>query len=1201
MAIIAAFAVRWIVFMKSMLLFLLSFFLISPQSLASDTPLDEQQNSANSSVKELVVGRQYGVHNCLWRPATVGENNTTYQDIAFQFAQSIGAKVTYHYFSDRDELLFALYKGKIDMAMGYAKTQEGEPYFAYTPPIYNIRSVTWYHDSSMKNIPAQALNWGCARGSVYCEVLRSKELGNTATYHSTRLLMRALMSGEIDAIYTDVVSAEQYLSERTFGEWAGYIDYYTPLPNYPASILTSKNNLDLYQQLNNYLNDSRESLERNQRTLIDSIGGEMMLSALSLEYGHSEIRYSFEENMRPFSYRDENTGQQVGYIHDLMSMMSRKSGIRFEYVAPNGKDPVDMLRSGEIDLLPGYVTSDKDEFIYSTSFGKVNWTLVEATSKSGQGKTAVLDRSGRLVLPKTEQLFDKKPILFTDLDQLLKEMTQGEVDYAYIPSYVVDYYAYGNNSDIYRIVLAPNVKDLSIELGFTLAAKSSLLQSMVNDVLQLISANEIEMLHLKHHKVIAQYGYDKANIAVIALSIFSLFLLIVLAFQLKANRLAKSLHKADEVAQQNARRLTWLSDLLDRLPSMIAIYDQQGEIVLSNKAFKKHGMECVNFSKNHCLIKNQAQRSEGIGHLVCQCHYSHRYLRVLENEIGGMNDDGRYKMMVYDDYTTLEKQKNELKQSNEKALKAIKSRDLFLATISHELRTPIAALIGLMELMSTKVESEENIELLSNAQLSATRLRLLVNDILDISKIKANQFHLDVRNGNVYTELSSLLRTYESNAEMKNLGFFLDWKPTPYVEAALDWLRVAQVLNNLLSNAVKFTQTGEIKVAVELQQHQLVVEVSDSGCGMTDEQLSHIFTPFAQADVSITRKYGGTGLGMTIVKSIVEMMSGDLDITSDYGVGTRIRVSLPAGATSQFSTQDVKAFSLDEDVTQWLTTWQVNDTSAKEISVPRGSWNNLYPDWIFNALYRLNEHQSSPQNPECEFVGNVVVVDDDPINRLLFNKQFLKLGIKPVLLNDGLEAFEYLCQHAEEVDLVVTDCHMPNLDGYELTKKIKHHLELSHLPVVGCTAEDSKIAVEKANQAGMCHMIYKPYTMEVLSRVLKRYLVVKAPKVAQEQISVSEDFIWLEEHQDGERVEIMSVVVESFIQERELIEQREGLAQVIHRLKGSSALLQLDSLTNAAKAWEETAELHGDAETDDVLTELSRLIVLYQEWLVNNH
>ncbi len=117
-AIIAAFAVRWIVLMKSMLLFLLSFFLISPQSLASDMPLDEQQNSANSSVKELVVGRQYGVHNCLWRPATVGENNTTYQDIAFQFAQSIGAKVTYHYFSDRDELLFALYKGKIDMAMG---------------------------------------------------------------------------------------------------------------------------------------------------------------------------------------------------------------------------------------------------------------------------------------------------------------------------------------------------------------------------------------------------------------------------------------------------------------------------------------------------------------------------------------------------------------------------------------------------------------------------------------------------------------------------------------------------------------------------------------------------------------------------------------------------------------------------------------------------------------------------------------------------------------------------------------------------------------------------------------------------------------------------------------------------------------------------------------------------------------------------
>ena len=1185
--------------MKVIFYLYFSLFFFSYYALA-DTPAQISAERQSIIGGELIVGRQYGVHNYFWKPGKESEDNTTYQDIVEQFAHLIGANVHYRYYPDRNDLLAALHYGEIDMAIGYAKTEEETEYFNYSRPIFNIRTVTWFHGSELRNEPKQNLKWGCVRDSLYCDVLHDNGFTNAAVFNSHRVLMRSLASGEIDAIYTDVVSADQYLSVRTAGEWLGDIDSVSTLPAFPSSILTSKRNQTLNTQVEEYLALSEDSIQRNQRTLIDPLGEEMMFKALNLKYAQSVIRYSFEGGMRPFSYQDAESNEQVGYIHDLMSMLSRKSGIQFQYVPPVNQNPIEMLRNGEIDILPGYVADNTNTFIFTDSFGDVDWIYVESNIKTGHGKTAILDRSERLVTPEARAKFSETPLLFKDLSSLLLQMGEGKIDYAYIPSYVVDYYAYGNTNTAYKIVLNSNSPQLSIDLGFTLNADSTLLQSVMNDILTSVSSNEIEMLHLKHHKVIAQYGYDKSKITIIALSILSLFLLVLVAFQVKSNRLAKSLIKADEVAKRNSKRLQWLGDLLDRLPSMIAIYDADGGIALSNKAFNQHGEACSGFKKGRCLLKNQAHQQTDAGNMICQCRFSKRYLRVIENEIRGLNDDGRYKMMVFDDYTILEKQKNELKASNEKALKAIKSQDLFLATISHELRTPISAMIGLMELMSTKVESDENVELLSNAQLSANRLRLLVNDILDISKIRANQFHLDVRDGNVYSELSSLLRTYESNAVMKHLEFVLNWKPTSYVTAKLDWLRVAQILNNLLSNALKFTHTGRVVVSVELQQRQLVVEVKDTGCGMNEEQLAHIFTPFAQGDVSITRQYGGTGLGMTIVKSIVEMMSGKLTVSSQYGMGTTIRVTLPTEYTSTFVALDLSMSSNDEETAKWLEVWGVSTGSAENTVLPVVGWKNNYPDFIFNALQKRNQQLNIQETQNREFNGHVLVVDDDPINRLLFGKQLSKLGIVPVMLNDGVEAYEYICDHFDSIDLIVTDCHMPKMDGYELTRKVKQSSVFGHLPMVGCTAEDSKIVVEKAARAGMDYVLYKPYAFDELAGVAAKYLELKQSVGGQVKHCNLIDLAWLEEHSSSEKVEVMGIVVESFKQEKRLIESEDDLKHVVHRLKGAAGLLKLTVLTELTKRWEACYDHNEQVSTTEILVELSRLIGVFDEWL-NEH
>ncbi|WP_322804044.1 transporter substrate-binding domain-containing protein [Vibrio alfacsensis] len=1174
--------------MKRLLLFVLSSVLLASQTFA--TSISPQ----NEDTKQLVIGRQYDAHKYLWKSVSSGESNSNYADVVERFADSIGVAVSYRYFRESNELLNALRLGEVDLVVGYAKTQKGEEYFNFSQPIFNIRSVSWFYRSELRTKPMNELRWGCARYSVYCDVLARQSVSDLTTYKTSRSLIQGLANGEIDAIYTDVVSAEQYLSERTFGEWVGYINYFSPLPDFEASIAIAQSNTHLLEQVNQYLTEVRPSLDKNQHLLIEPLGNEALLKALHLEYGRGVIRYTIDENMRPFSYKDVNTNKQVGQIHDLMALMSRKSGIQFEYVPQNGRTPVDMLDANVVDLIPAVIDVEREDFIFTHAFGEINWVKIASKNKSGHGVTAVLDRTRRILLNEVFSPIDI-PILYDDYSLIIDAMEKGQVDYAYLPTYVLENYAYDDSRKVYNIVLNGHMNTFRMKLGFELESNGTLLQSIMNDVLKLISANEVELLQLKHHRVTAQYGYDKSDIIIGALATLSLFLLVLVGYQTQANRLSKSLLKADEVAHQNAKRLKWLSDLLDRLPSMIAIYDESNTLVLSNKAFNKHGMRCGNFKTGQCLLKHQGNTFDGVSGHVCQCSYSHRHLRIIEDEISGMNDDKRYRLMVFDDYTKLEKQKQKLEDSNKKALKAIKSRDLFLATISHELRTPIAAMIGLMELMDGKVESVENIELLSNAQTSANRLRLLVNDILDISKIEANQFHLDARNGNVYSELGPLLRTYESNAVMKNVGFTVNWSLTPYSMAKLDWLRVAQVLNNLLSNAVKFTQEGEITVLVALTLDRLDIEVSDTGCGMSKAQLSRIFTPFAQADVSITRKYGGTGLGLTIVKSIVEMMSGTIDVQTDSGRGSCMRVSLPTNNAFMLDASDCGAVSEHPEINRWLEIWNVRQ-SGSTISMPTG-WRNIYPDLILNALKQEERLKTDLESAKLGLSGNVLVVDDDPINRLLFSKQFSKLGLQPAFAQDGVEAYDYILKHCAELDLVVTDCHMPNMDGYELTKKIRSNPILSELKVVGCTAEDSKIVVEKAADAGMSHVIYKPYTLEELIWVLKAYLTQEKCNDVDSTEQENRDFGWLADYGMKEQQEVMQVVISSFSSERDLIKQGTELSQVIHRLKGSASMLMQDTLVQLALDWEQSKMDDVVADTQPLLDELDRLLNVFNHWL----
>lgn len=541
-----------------------------------------------------------------------------------------------------------------------------------------------------------------------------------------------------------------------------------------------------------------------------------------------------------------------------------------------------------------------------------------------------------------------------------------------------------------------------------------------------------------------------------------------------------------------------------------------------------------------------------------------------------------------------------VKKAKREALEAIALRNQFLAVVSHELRNPLAAMLGLMEILSKKITNDDSQLLLQNAINSADNLKHHVNNILDFSKIEAKQLRLDVRRCSLIDELSPMLRSYEANTNVKSLGFEVNWVPTPYVYAHIDALRLNQVVMNLLSNAVKFTDKGQITVNIMTTKTELRLVISDTGCGMTQEQLSSIYSPFVQADASIARRYGGTGLGMSIVQSLIQLMRGQIEVSSELGEGTTVRVSLPIKAEEVvIDGANNKVYTNHEQVAAWLTQWGIplaSESDADHWLTVDDDAVNLFPDLLHTRLLRLMDLgiASAAHVNSQRLSGHVLVADDDPINRLLIKRQLTELGVTATLVEDGQQALAELEQRGEDYALLLTDCHMPNMDGYELTKHVKNG-QWQHMAVIGCTAEDSRIAVTKAELAGMDTVIFKPYTLEALYQVLMPHLQVTRQTDEKETT-------WIDDYLDSEREEVASVVVEAMTSDiMQLMQSPHEYKSIAHRVKGSAGVLGLqDLITYAIQLEQAEDEAEVAHHRQKLVNEMTKVVAQAEHWLQVN-
>lgn len=392
--------------------------------------------------------------------------------------------------------------------------------------------------------------------------------------------------------------------------------------------------------------------------------------------------------------------------------------------------------------------------------------------------------------------------------------------------------------------------------------------------------------------------------------------------------------------------------------------------------------------------------------------------------------------------------------AKEKAEIANRAKDSFLTTMSHEIRTPLSGMLGMLEVLSFSKLDKEQSNTLKAAWDSAKSLLRIVSDILDWSKIEEGKLSIVPRSTSVSQLIQEVIHTYSHVASSKNLSLIQYTDPKIGPAHLVDGLRLSQILNNFVSNAIKFTKHGKIEVRAELIEHldsgdKIKFSVKDAGMGIPKQIQKHLFQRYKQENEDTTRLYGGTGLGLAICRRLADLMDAVITLESELGSG------------STFSIIMVLPIS----------------------GLPGETHSGVHPpELVFEKPVPLLQDVKEPPL--------ILIVDDHPINRELLSRQINLFGLRSLTCTNGREALALWRQR--QFSMVITDCHMPELDGYALSKAIREaELKLSqpsHIPIIGWTANAIGDEAGLCNTAGMDDLLLKPTNMANLRSMLIKWL-----------------------------------------------------------------------------------------------------------------
>lgn len=592
----------------------------------------------------------------------------------------------------------------------------------------------------------------------------------------------------------------------------------------------------------------------------------------------------------------------------------------------------------------------------------------------------------------------------------------------------------------------------------------------------------------------------------------------------------------------------------------------------------------------------------GIGFMVTAMN-TMRHTGELEQPLDESGQDEISQMAVA--FNMLIKDREQFEQQLIKAKELAEagalSKSEFLSTMSHEIRTPMNGVLGMTELLEATELNKEQREYVLTILKSGELLLTILNDILDFSKLEAGKVELETISFNLEHMLYDVLQLLMVRTNNKELELILDYPPDYPRQFLGDPARLRQILFNLVGNSIKFTERGHVRVGIRCDLTEpdvagIILEVEDTGVGITREQQENLFQSFTQADSSTTRKYGGTGLGLSISKQLVELMGGEIDIESEPGKGSTFNVQLKlplsevpalihkedlsgirvllvddnevnrklfgklldyfgtkpevleepklavnmlleavaAGNPFRIAILDYNMPGLDgltlgrairsesslDDLSLVMLTSSGERGDAKDFNsagftayltkpirtdILRAALESVLgqatADTKFITRHIVTEDTNQVQHTEQQFKGHVLLVEDNLVNQKVATAMLTKLGFSIDLAEDGLQGLNRWRQG--QYDLILMDCRMPNMDGYEATRLIRTEEQGARIPIIALTANASREDKDNCQNAGMDDFITKPFRNIDLIQTLQKWLEVVS--VADIDIQLSEE------------------------------------------------------------------------------------------------
>ncbi|WP_318519983.1 ATP-binding protein [Photobacterium leiognathi] len=1039
-------------------------------------------------------------------------------DMVSFFSDYSGLRVVYVEYPSILDAKKAVIDEEIDLALNY-QNKNNEPKLKFSR-LFQESVVGW--TAYDKSNSLEEVKWGCILNTDFCNILKNNNI-NYNTYESNNLLQKAINSGDItgfigayNSIYYRSIIRKEY-NHVYFDEKFGLIN---------LNFIYSKNNNEIDYNIKLFKKfiktNGKFKFERIKKRyhIEDDIYNEWYNDKNKIK-----IIYGFIGDNFPYSFYDYKNGEYKGIIHDIFDRISLVTPLDFEFVdiskLSESNRHIDVIPLVKNEKLPKDIVEYKSDFLFLTFPYKVKKT--KEVGNIAIVDPFMFDEGSRSILLRYENIETLKNNLYKD-----------NIKTVFI-----------NNNQINNDVM-------------TLGSNDEVLNSWIIKAFNNISDSEIDGFFSKYSNLEYNIGYKKNTINLIFLLIVIITIIIIRFYNATVSRLKRKTNTVEKIIELSEAKKHWLENIINNIPNAVCI-TSNNVIVLTNKEFDIIAKQFMFKSPEGLLKKISSIISIDCYDLKLSIDNATRYFEI-KNKIISSYDNIAFNMLVLTETTAQKEKELTLVKLHEESVKSLVLKKQFLAVISHELRTPISGIVGLIELLEKRNSNPIEMEMICNALVSTNKLKLLVDDILDFSKLDAEQLKINNEINNIVYDLCVLFDNFEKLAINKNLSLKIDWKASKYVTYKIDNLRLIQVLSNILSNAIKFTEMGYINISIRLEKDFLKFTITDTGIGMTESELKVLYDPFVQAQDNIARKYGGTGLGMAIVRDLLNLMNGNIYVTSLFGIGTKVEISIVAKSEKNnfiLPTEIIKVN--DSRLAAWMDVFGVNylcEFPDKNKEKER----NFYPSEVFDILCDKRDEYSNITDGSLS--GHILIVEDDFLNQYLFKMQLSHLNLRCTIVNNGNEAIEFLNKKSD-IDAIISDYHMPIMDGLKLTETIRRSESLySNIPIVICTADNSEELKVNANELGVNSILLKPYSLSNLYQCMKD---IFSNNTINDILVNGKLETWLTSFNDSEFENMHRVLIDSFsLSLIELNGDMESIKSVAHRLKGTAGALDLDDIYTLA-------------------------------------